>query len=103
MTATVVRVEPLSESSEAPSNPIAFTDLTDPEREIVTTAVEEGEYRRCPGEETATPDPVSTFAERVRQHLTADDRAYLRYDGRYYAVGLVVGDERVSFLPTSEE
>ena len=76
-------------------DPIAFDDLSDAEREIVRTALEEGEY-------TVERDRGSPAFERLRDRIeerTGDGETlavYLRRGQTYYRVGFVDGDHIVA-------
>lgn len=83
----------LSESKRSSIDPMVFTDLSETQREIVETAIEEGEYTERIGEESAA---LSSLKARVEERSGDGVEVYLRRDGTYYRVGFVAGDHIIA-------
>lgn len=83
----------LSESKQNSIDPIVFADLPDAEREIVRTAIENGEY-------TVESENVSSALEKLRKRIEqrADGglEVYLRREETYYRVGFADGDHIIA-------
>lgn len=79
--------------SEQNIDPIVFADLPDAEREIVRTAIENGEY-------TVEPENVSpaleTLRKRIEQRANGGLEVYLVREETYYRVGFADGDHIVA-------
>jgi hypothetical protein len=103
MDSAVVRAKAVSLSTAERNSldPIAFGELPDSEQEIVHTAIEEGEYRKCPAADPQIPDPLISFANRAAAHRGEDGHgpAYLNYDGSYYALGVSIEDQSYASFP----
>jgi len=78
---------------------IQYFDLSDGEQRIVRTAMEDGQYRKCPGPDGAFPEPLQVFRDRVSNHITENYHAYLTQSGTIYAIGLEIRDVEVASLP----
>lgn len=94
------RVE-LSAAERDAIDPITFGELPDAEQEFVRTAVEEGEYRKCPAADPYIPEPLTSFADRVERRSAETDAGavYLQYEETYYALGVTIEDQSSATLP----
>ncbi|WP_265108228.1 hypothetical protein [Halosolutus halophilus] len=83
----------LSESEQDSIEPIVFSDLLSRQKEIVQTALEEGEYTSEIGEE-------SSALKNLRQSISARTdgglEAYLKRGDTYYRIGFVSGDHIIA-------
>lgn len=83
----------LSESEQNSIEPIVFSDLSNRQKEIVQTALEEGEYTSEIGEE-------SSALKNLRQSISARTdgglEAYLERGDTYYRIGFVSGDHLIA-------
>lgn len=88
----------LSQSEREELDIIQFSDLSDDEKEIIRTAMENEEWRGCT--EEGSPDGLGSHRKRVMEHRTDDDyHVYLQYEDTYYAVALSIEDGVYSTLP----
>lgn len=81
---------------------IRFSNLSDGERQIVQTAIEEDEYRKCPAADPTIPQSLQNLEERVGEHRTEDMHAYLGYKNRTFAVALRIEDVLTTSLPDTK-
>jgi hypothetical protein len=86
------RVE-LTESERNAVDPIVFADLPAAERELVATALDEGEYV-VEGE--AAPPALDSLRDRIERRADGGLEVYLRRDRTYYRVGFAEGDHIVA-------
>ena len=94
----IIKTEPVEEPDwEYAERPlIQYSSLTDDEKEILDTAIEEGEYRRCVEERPTAAE--QRFTDRVSD-VSKEARCYLEQDGEYYALGVRIEDGFYTFLP----
>jgi hypothetical protein len=85
----------LSGSERDGLDPIVFGDLSGSEREIVRTALAEGEFTARP---KTDPPGLEPFRDRVEARTGNGETlvVYLRQDGTYYRVGFVDGDHVIA-------
>lgn len=99
--AAVIRTKQISLSSEELDDvdPIVFDELPETEQEIVRTAIEEEEYRKCPAADPFIPEPLQSFTRRVSEHKTEKSHVFLKFDGNYCAVAVRIEDGVYTFMP----
>lgn len=85
----------LSASERDSVAPIVFANLSTGEREIVQTALEEGEYTV---EQGSVSPPMESLRDRIEQKTGngATLEAYLRRNDTYYRVGFADGDHIIA-------
>lgn len=85
----------LSASKQESVNPIVFGELSTGEREIVQTALDEGEYTVEQGSE---PPALENLRDRIEQRTGNGEtlEAYLRREDIYYRVGFADGDHIIA-------
>ena len=88
----LVEVTP-SEAERDAIDPIVFSDLSNGQREIVQTALEEGEYRSEIGEESAA---LANLRRSIAARTDGGVEAYLERGDTYYRIGFVSGDHIVA-------
>lgn len=83
----------LSESEQNSIEPIVFGDLPNGQKEIVQTALEEGEYTSEIGGESSA---MKNLRESISARTDGGLKAYLKQDDIYYRIGLVSGDHIIA-------
>jgi hypothetical protein len=86
------RVE-LTESERNAVDPIVFADLPAAERELVATALDEGEYVV---ESEAPPPALDSLRDRIERRADGGLAVYLQRNRTYYRVGFAEGDHIVA-------
>jgi len=66
---------------------IPFSELSDAERSLLETAVEDGPVRACMSDEHGRADALQSFSNRV-----GEPSSYLRYRGQYYGLWVRITD-----------
>lgn len=83
----------LSASQRDSIDPIVFADLSKDEQEIVTTALEEGEYTV---DTESAPPAVEALRTRIEERADGELEVYLRRGETYYRVGFADGDHIIA-------
>lgn len=83
----------VSESKQGSITPIVFSNLSDGQKDIVRTALEEGEYTWEIGEESPA---LENLRGRISERTDGGVEAYLKRDDTYYRVGFVSGDHIIA-------
>lgn len=83
----------VSASEQESITPIVFSDLSDAQKNIVRTALEEGEYTAEIGEE---PRALENLRQQISARTDGGVQAYLKRDDTYYRVGFVAGDHIIA-------
>lgn len=83
----------LSEAEQDAIEPIVFSELSSGQKEIVRTALEEGEFTTTVGEESPELEGLRRLIE-----AQADDgvKAYLEREETFYRIGFVAGDHIIA-------
>lgn len=82
-----------SESEQDSIDPIVFSDLSNRQKEIVQTALEEGEYTSEIGEESSA---LKNLQQSVSARTDGGLEAYLERGDTYYRIGFVSGDHIIA-------
>jgi hypothetical protein len=82
----------LTESERNAVDPIVFADLPAAERELVATALAEGEYVV----DGAAPPALESLRDRIERRANGGLEVYLQRDRTYYRVGFAEGDHIVA-------
>ncbi|WP_152041285.1 hypothetical protein [Salinigranum salinum] len=83
----------LSESERSGVDPIVFADLSPAEKEVVRTALDEGEYTV----QREHSDPaLDGLRDRIEARTDGGLEAYLRRGETYYRVGFAAGDHIIA-------
>ncbi|MFC7198711.1 hypothetical protein [Halospeciosus flavus] len=88
----------LTKSEAEEISPINFEQVTLEEQEILETAVEEGQYKRCLDDVEYTPEPLQRLRKRIGEH-SQNMHVYLRYDESHYALALIIEDQVYAQFP----
>lgn len=85
----------ISESERESIDPIVFEDLSEAEREVVRTALEEGEYT---SERDGGPPGLERLRVRIEARTGSGEtlEVYLRRGQAYYRVGFADGDHVIA-------
>jgi hypothetical protein len=83
----------LTESERNTVDPIVFGDLPAAERDLVATALDEGEYVV---DSEAAPPALESLRDRIERRADGGLEVYLRRDRTYYRVGFAEGDHIVA-------
>ena len=83
----------LSESEQDSLEPIAFSDLSNRQKEIVQIALEEGEYTSEIGEESSA---LTNLRQSISARTGGGLEAYLKRSDTYYRIGFVSGDHIIA-------
>lgn len=83
----------LSESEQDSIEPIVFSDLSNRQKEIVQTALEEVEYTSEIGEESSA---LKNLRQRISARTDGGLEAYLKRGDTYYRIGFVSGDHIIA-------
>ena len=83
----------LSESEQDAIEPIVFSELSSGQKEIVQTALEEGEYTTEMGEE---PPELEGLRRMIEAQTDDGVEAYLKREETYYRIGFVAGDHIIA-------
>lgn len=83
----------LSESEQDAIDPIVYGDLSNRQKEIVQTALEEGEYASEIGEESSA---LRSLRQRISSRTDGGVEAYLKRVDTYYRIGFVSGDHIIA-------
>lgn len=84
----------LPERERESIDPIVFSDLSEAERNVVRTALDEGEYTACGTESAALERLRGRIETRTRGGKTLE--AHLRRDETLYRVGYADGDHIIA-------
>lgn len=84
----VLATEQTKFDAETPTEVLDFSELSEEQKEVMRTALEEGVYHVCNYTNAFT---LESLADRIVQ-LPSSDR-YVRYNGSYYGVWLRISDE----------
>lgn len=99
---TFIKARPVSDSTVEGAQsvqPIAFSELTPSEQELLRTAITDGEWRTC---EENPGNGFDRFLSRVDDHrYQSTGDAYIEYEGTYYALFIKEEDIYYSTFPPS--